>query len=397
MRELTAELEALDEAALRRRLRVMDDACRPHARCDGRPVLNFSSNDYLGLAAHPSVISAHQRAVERWGVGSGASRLVTGTQSPHLALEETLAWFKGTEAALVFSSGYAAAVGTLTALLRAGDIVILDKLSHASLIDGARLSGATVRTFLHNDLSSLENRLHWAQTHRGATGRVLVVTESVFSMDGDRAPLTEIVALKERYQAWLLVDEAHAFGLIGRDGRGLAEACGVAARVDFHFGTLSKAAGVSGGYVATTRVGVDLMINRARSFIYSTAPAPALAATAEWVLREVWPGVAGVSARDHLWSNLLTLTSSLGLPPAQSAIIPIVLGDERLALQAAADLLERGFLVPAIRYPTVARGRARLRLTLSAAHAPEDVRALALALAADTESMRASVSPCVDS
>ncbi len=379
-RSPASELEALAAAGLHRQLRQWERCGTGlQARLGDRMVVNFSSNDYLGLASHPSITAAFSEAVNRWGAGSGASRLVCGTMAPHTALEEDLAQFKGTESALSFSSGYTAAVGTLSALLQPGDIVILDKLCHASLIDGARLSGAEIRVFPHNDLDQLEKRLAWASGKVSAAGRILVVTESVFSMDGDRAPLADIIRAKHKYGALLLVDEAHAFGILGPGGRGLAAELGLADHVDLQLGTLSKAAGLSGGFVAASRDLCDLLVNRSRAFIYSTAPAPALAEAARTSL-SLLAGAEGDQLRSRLWHHLDSLCNALGRTP-ESAIFPVILGSNERALAAAAGLLEKGFLVPAIRYPTVPRGSARLRVTLSAAHEASDVSALAAALA----------------
>lgn len=350
---------------------------------DNKTAVNFSSNDYLGLAAEPALRDAAKRALDEWGVGAGASRLVCGTLGPHAALERALAGWKRTEAALSFSSGYAAAVGALGALLGREDVVILDKLSHASLVDGARLCGARLRVFPHNHLGRLESHLRWARDV-APEARVLVVTESVFSMDGDRAPLAEIVEMKNRYGALLLLDEAHAVGVLGRHGRGLADECGVAAEVDLQMGTLSKALGASGGYICGSRAVIDLLINRARSFIYSTAPPPAIAAAAEAAVRFLC-SEEGEQRREMLWKNLAQFAAEAprGLLPGrpESAIAPLILGDEKIALAAAKFLAAHGFLVPAIRFPTVARGAARLRVTLSAGHTPEQISAFCRALA----------------
>jgi len=380
MRTFVDELHALREASLFRTLRRVDGPQQPRVDVDGRAVLNFSSNDYLGLASSPEVKEALIRGVERWGAGSGASRLVCGTQSPHAALEEALAAFKKTEAALTFSSGYAAAVGTLTALLGPEDTVILDKLCHASLIDGARLSGATLRVFPHNRTDRLADLLTRIRARAAAHARVLVVTESIFSMDGDRAPLAEIAALTRQHGALLMVDEAHAFGICGAQGRGLADECGIVP--DIHMGTLSKAAGLHGGCICGARSLIDLLINRARSFIYSTAPPPAVAAAACEVVRDILPGTAGDGRRAKLRSLLDRFTAQMNgaAPEPQSAIVPLIVGGEAEALECSAALLAAGYLIPAIRYPTVARGAARLRLTFTAAHGVADVDELARVL-----------------
>ena len=245
-----------------------------------QPLVNFASNDYLGLADDPRLRDAAKAAIDRWGVGAGASRLVSGTRPAHTRLEEKLARFKHADAALTFSSGYAAAMGAVGALVDRHDVLILDKLCHASLVDAARTSGAILRVYPHNTLAKLEDHLQWARREH-PDARIVVVTESVFSMDGDRALLAEIVELKERHGAMLLVDEAHATGVIGRHGRGLAHELDLAGRVDILLGTLSKALGVSGGYVCGRRSLIELLVNRARPFIYSTAQPPALAAAAE--------------------------------------------------------------------------------------------------------------------
>ncbi len=382
-RTFQAELDALRERSLFRRLREFEATEGATVLLRQEQLVNFASNDYLGLSSEPSLKEAARAALDRFGVGSGASRLICGTLAPHLELETRLAEFKRTEAALTFSSGYATAVGTVQALVGRDDVVIVDKLAHASLIDGIRLSGATVRVFPHNHLGKLESHLQWADQHF-AEGRKLIVTESVFSMDGDRAPLAEIVAMKKRHRALLLLDEAHAVGVIGPGGRGLAELSGLAGEVDIQMGTLSKALGGSGGYVCGQRAMIDLLINRARSFIYSTAPAPASAAAAVAALAFLQSD-AGEERRKTLWRNLellrAALPENLGPPQMQSAIVPIVLGEARAAVEASTRLRAQGFYVPAIRFPTVARKAARLRVTLSAAHTPEQIRKLADALA----------------
>ena len=282
--ELNRRLAAVREQNLFRELRRVDSAQGPRIKIGGQALLNFSSNDYLGLANHPALKEAAIQAVEKFGAGAGASRLVCGSLAPFHELEESLAAFKKTEAALTFSTGYAAAVGTITALAGKDDVIILDKLVHACIVDAAKLSGAKLRIFDHNDLNDLEDKLKWAEKARADNGRrkteILIVTESFFSMDGDGAPLREIVALKEKYGAWLMVDEAHATGIIGQNGRGLADELGVGERIEIQMGTLGKALGASGGYICGRRALVDYLVNRARSFIFSTAPVPAAAAAA---------------------------------------------------------------------------------------------------------------------
>lgn len=382
MRSPASELAQLDESALRRRLRRVIGAQSVELDVDGRKVINFSSNDYLGLADDPALKAAYAENIQRHGAGSGASRLICGTMDAHLEFEEALAAFKHTEAALTFSSGYATAVGTLTGLLQKGDVVILDKLCHASLIDGARLSGATIRVFPHNRIDRLTSHLDWAKSQITDDSRVIVVTESIFSMDGDEAPLIEIVtAVRETLpEALLLVDEAHAFGINGPEGRGLAAEVGVDDQVDLHMGTLSKAAGLSGGYLCASRDLIDLLINRARSFIYSTAPTPALSATASTVL-EFFQSTKGTETRTRLGKNIAQFKSLFPEENgSRSAIQPHILGESEVALAAAETFAEQGILAPAIRFPTVARDAARLRFTLSAAHSDDHLQALAKVL-----------------
>jgi 8-amino-7-oxononanoate synthase len=383
MPSIDAELDALRTRSLFRKLRESESPVGAEAEIGGRHVVNFASNDYLGFAADPVLRDAAKAAIDHYGMGSGASRLVSGTMSPHVRLEERLAEFKGTEAALSFGSGYAAAVGTLGALCRREDVVILDKLAHACLIDGAKLSGATVRVFPHNHLGKLESHLRWARENY-PNARIAVVTESVFSMDGDWAPLAEIVTLKDRFGALLLLDEAHAVGVIGQNGRGLAQHLGLSGRVDIHMGTLSKALGCSGGYVAGSRRLIDLLINRARSFIYSTAQPPCVAAAAQAAV-ELLMSPSGERRRQMLRKNLVQFAEETpALFPkekkVQSAIIPVILGAAETALSAAEFLSEQGFFIPAIRFPTVPKDAARLRLTVTARHGQKQISAVCEAL-----------------
>jgi len=369
----TEELEALRKRALDRHLREISSAQGPEVVIAGRHFINFSSNDYLGLANDLRLREAAASAIDEFGVGAGASRLISGNQPPHLRLERALAKWKGTEAALCFSSGYAAALGTIPALVTKNDVILLDKLCHASLIDGARLSGAVLRVFPHNHMGKLESHLEWAR-RKHAGRRVLIITESVFSMDGDRAPLRELVELKKRFRALLMLDEAHAIGVIGPNGRGLAAAENVSEEVDVQMGTLSKALGTSGGYICGSHTLIEWLINRARSFIYSTAPPPAIAA-AGLAAVDFLASPEGENRRLLLWERIRLVQQLLprtGLKgkdvAAPSAIFPLIVGDEKAALDTAAALQSEGFLVPAIRYPTVAKGAARLRITVTAAH-----------------------------
>jgi len=382
MRKPGEELRDIESEGLLRQLRPLNAPQSIRMKLpNGKVALNFSSNDYLGLANDPGLKEAFRENIDKFGVGSGASRLVCGTLAPHRDLEEQLAHLKNAEAALTFSSGFAAATGAIPALCGKDDFIILDKLCHASLIDGARLSGATMRIFPHNNIPKLSDLLQWADGKRTGNGRILVMTEAVFSMDGDRAPLNDLVALKSQYGALLMVDEAHSFGIMGSAGRGLATLEGVDDQVDVQMGTFSKAAGLAGGYICASREMVDLLINRARSFIYSTAPPPALAATIGDSLRIISDSL-GDQLRKKLWENIRLLD-----PSAESAIVPSVIGENEAALTASTRLLESGFLIPAIRFPTVPRGTARLRMTLSAGHHQGDIIELKKALATDKDSV----------
>jgi 8-amino-7-oxononanoate synthase len=356
LRQLTAH-------GLRRELQPLDSGGGVQIRRRGRMLWNFASNDYLGLARHPQIEAAMIEGVQRYGAGATASRLVCGTLPPHRLLEDALAEAKQTEAALTFSSGFATALGVIPAVVGKADFVILDKLCHACLVDAARLSGATLRIFPHNDLAKLA-RLLASIRAKAPTARILVATESVFSMDGDLCPLREILALTAVHQALLLLDEAHGFGVLGEHGMGLAEQENLQSQITFQMGTLSKAAGLAGGYLAASRDWIDLLTNRARSFIYSTAPPPALAYAALTSL-DLIRSSEGKSRRIQLRQNIAQF--SVGSTP----IIPKILGSNEAALSASAMLETAGFLVPAIRYPTVSRGTARLRISLSADHRRE--------------------------
>ncbi len=375
---IASRLDELRAQGLWRELRPLDEVRGVTVRSGGYEWINFSSNDYLGLAGSDEMRAALEDGIVKHGAGSGASRLVCGTNRVHLDLEEALADFKGTEAALTFSSGFAVALGTIPALVGTGDTIILDKLCHASLVDAARLSGATIRVFPHNHLGKLEHLLS------ATKGRVLVVTESIFSMDGDAAPLKEIVELKNKRGAWLLLDEAHAVGVLGPQGRGLAAELGMDGQIELHMGTLSKSFGLSGGYLAASRQVIDLLINRARSFIYSTAPPFHLASALSMILPLV-RGRQGDALRQSLHAGMAEsrrlLSGITAIPPStQAAILPVILGDEKQTLRTSEQLLQKGFLTPCIRYPTVARGSARLRITINAGHSTQQIEALAKAL-----------------
>jgi len=388
------QLKVLRAAALHRHLSEIGTAQGPEIEIAGRRFINFSSNDYLGLANDPRLRKAAIAAINEFGVGAGASRLISGTQSPHVRLEAALAKWKGTAAAICFSSGYAAALGTIPALVTKKDVVLLDKLCHASLIDGAKLSGAILRIFPHNNLRKLENHLEWTR-RKHPHSRLLIVSESIFSMDGDRAPLRELIELKKRFHTLLMLDEAHAVGVIGPHGRGLAAEEGMSNDIDVQMGTLSKALGTSGGYICGSRSLIEWLINRARSFIYSTAPPPAIAAAALAAVNFL-SSSEGEDRRLLLWERIrllreLLLSLDVGRLDASSkrptpnespssAIFPLIVSDEQAALDLAAALKTEAFLVPAIRYPTVAKGSARLRITVTAAHKENQIRSLCEAI-----------------
>ena len=340
---------------------------------NGPPLISFSCNDYLGLSHHPRVIAAAIEATERYGAGAGASRYVTGDNPLYGAIEARLARIKGSETAIVFGSGYLANLGIIPALLGKGDLIVGDELSHACMHGGARLSGAAIRLFRHNDVEHCAEIL---ATERAQHGHCLVMTEGVFSMDGDRAPVKRLATLARAHDAWLLTDDAHALGVIGH-GRGSAHADDAASEVPLQMGTLSKAVGAYGGYLCTDRDTAEFIRHRARSLIYSTGLPPGTLAAIDAALDLIEQDAALVERPLQL---ARCFTEALGLPPAESAIVPLVLGDPARALSAAQALEDKGFLVVAMRPPTVPEGSSRLRITFSAAHADDDVARLITAM-----------------
>ena len=382
MRTPIEELQQLEKVSLRRQLRTIDAIDGVKILQNGSWYTNFGSNDYLGLSQHSLVKEAFERGVQEWGAGAGASRLVTGSLGAHAQLETWLAEAKGSEAALSFANGYSTALGVVSALAGKGDVVILDKLCHASLIDGARLSGAKIRVFGHNRIDQLEAILGQVASKNHAAQRVLVITESVFSMDGDHARLEDIVALKKRYEFVLMVDEAHGVGVLGQKGLGLVEQLGLSESVDIQMGTLGKAAGVAGGYVCATRDYIDWLTNRARSLIYSSAPPPAQALAALTALRLI-SSEAGAQRREALWKNIACFKNHAQLDEMpSSAIIPWHVGESARALELQDELKKAGFFCPAIRYPTVPRNTARLRITITSQHKEEEIKIFAKKLLA---------------
>jgi 8-amino-7-oxononanoate synthase len=375
--ELAPELDRLRGAGLYRRRRVLGGPQQPRCLVDGRPMLSFCSNDYLGLANHPEVISALRQGAQRWGVGSGAAHLVNGHSAAHHALEEELADFTGRPRALLFSTGYMANLGVITALAGRGDTVFEDRLNHASLLDGALLSRANLRRYPHGDGAALA-RLALESPPR------LIATDGVFSMDGDLAPIPTLAEIARAAGGWLLVDDAHGLGVLGREGRGTLDHLGLGAeQVPILMGTLGKAFGTFGAFVAGSRELIEMLIQRARSYIYTTATPPALAEATRVSLaiarREDW-------RRERLRTliaRLRTGATQLGLPLANSPtpIQPLMAGTTSRALAWSQALESAGILVTPIRPPTVPEGKARLRITLSAAHGEDDVDRLLESLA----------------
>ena len=375
------ELTLAKEQNLFRELHNIERIEECHIQINSKNYLNFSSNDYLGLNRHPALKEAAIEAIKKYGAGTSASRLVCGHLQIHHQLEEQLSIFKTTEAALTFSSGYATAFGVIPSLMGKEDVIILDKLCHACLIDGARQSQATLRIFKHNDLNQLESHLQWAKNKKG---KILIITESIFSMDGDAAPLKEIVDLKEKYGAWLFVDEAHSTGIFGQQRAGLCQALDINHRIEIQMGTLSKAIGVSGGYIAGSQILINFLINRARSFIFSTAVPPANAAAALASLQLIRSD-EGKKRCETLWQRIeqfqkALMKSLLKWQGNQSPIFPVLLKNSEDALQKAQILRENGFWIPAIRHPTVPKNQPRLRITLSASHSSKNITQLIDAL-----------------
>jgi len=365
------ELARREAAGLRRELRPVESAQETHVVVGGRSVLSLCSNNYLGLATHPAVIEAAARAARDFGVGSGASRLISGSMRLHHDLEQRLAAFKGTASCLLFSSGYHANLGTIPALVGEGDAVFSDALNHASLIDGCRLSRAAVHVYPHADIGALEQMLR-----REAARRRLIVTDSIFSMDGDAAPLREICALGERCEAMVMVDEAHAAGVLGPHGAGLVEALGLTEQVAVQMGTLGKAFGCFGAYVAGSGALIAHLINSARTFIYTTALPPPVVAAAAAALTVV---EQEPERRSALHRNAVRLRDGLRaigyrIPSGDRHIIPVVIGDTEAAMHVADALLQQGVLARGIRPPTVPADTARVRATVMATHTDRDIQ-----------------------
>jgi len=374
---LQAALDERASAGLTRRRRLLQSAQSAHIHCDDQTVISFCSNDYLGLANHPDLIHAWQQGAAQAGVGSGASHLITGHHAEHEALEHALAAFVGLSKALLFSTGYMANIGVVTALMGRGDAVFADKLNHACLNDAALLSRAELHRYPHNDLAALEGMLKTSHAPRK-----MILADAVFSMDGDLAPAPELLALCEKYDALLLLDDAHGFGVLGAKGSGLLEHFNLKSPRIIYMATLSKAAGVFGAFVAADAVVIDYLVQHARTYIYTTAAPPAIATTLQASLKVI---AQDHGRRAHLHHLIALLKSDLKLKrwqlaPSITAIQPLMVGSNHKALALSEYLLTKGLLVPAIRPPTVPKDTARLRISLSAAHTEDDLQKLIAAI-----------------
>jgi len=375
---LTDQLSELKSKGTHFRLRVLEDEQAPVCTFDGKKVINLASNNYLGLTTHPKLRQAALEATKKYGVGSGAVRTIAGTMKIHMELEEKIARFKNVEACVVFQSGFAANAGTVSAILGKDDFIISDELNHASIIDGARLSKAKILVFRHKDMAHAEEHLASLQN---LPGRKLLITDGVFSMDGDIGPLPALCELAEKYGAIMMVDDAHASGVLGRNGRGTIDHFHVHGRVDVQVGTLSKAIGALGGYVCGSRDLIDYLYHRARPFLFSTSHPPSVAATciAAFDLLEQEP-----ERMERLWDNTQYWKKELGnlgfniggvnTPPSETPITPIILGDGKLTMEFSRELFKEGVLGTGIAFPTVPEGKARVRTIMTAMHTRDELQ-----------------------
>jgi len=374
---LTDQMNDLRQKGTHFSLRVLEEPQAPECVFDGKRVINLASNNYLGLTTHPKLREAAIAATRKYGVGAGAVRTVSGTMTIHMELEEKIARFKNTEACVVFQSGFTANAGTVSAILGKDDFIISDELNHASIIDGARLSKAKIKVFRHKDAAHAEELL---KEVAGEPGHKLIITDGVFSMDGDVGALPALCELAEKYGAIMMVDDAHASGVLGRNGRGTVDHFGVHGRVDVQVGTLSKAIGALGGYVCGSKDLIDFLYHRARPFLFSTGHPPSVAATciaAFDVLQEE------PELMDKLWANTRFFKKELGLlgfniggistPASETPITPIIIGEGRLTMEFSRELFQEGVFTPGIAYPTVAEGKARLRTIMTATHTQEQL------------------------
>ena len=369
---LSTQLGSIRASGGAHRLRVLESACEPVSRVDGREVINLASNNYLGLANHPKLREAAIDAIKRYGAGSGAVRTISGTMSLHVELEERIAAFKHVEASVVFQSGFTANAGTVSAILTADDHIISDELNHASIIDGARLSRAAIKVFPHRDTQAAEKILAELAPQ---PGKKLLITDGVFSMDGDIAPLPELCALAEKYGAIMMVDDAHASGVLGRNGRGTVDHFGLHGRVQIQVGTLSKAVGALGGYVCGAAHLIEYLRLRGRPFLFSTSHPPAVTAACQAAFEVLEQEPERIT---RLWANTRRFQSGLraagfDLGRTETPITPIMIGDGRKTMEFSRALFEAGVLVTGIAFPTVPEGKARLRAIVTATHAPADL------------------------
>src|SRR5438552_7971343 len=374
---LTEQLNQLKQKGTHFKLRVLEDEQEPLCTFDGKQVINLASNNYLGLCTHPRLRQAALEATKKYGVGSGAVRTIAGTMKIHVELEEKIARFKNVEACVVFQSGFTANAGTVSAILGKDDFIISDELNHASIIDGARLSRAKILVFRHKDVAHAEEQL---ASIKNQSGHKLLITDGVFSMDGDIGPLPALCDLAEKYGAIMMVDDGHASGVLGRNGRGTIDHFNVHGRVDVQVGTLSKAIGALGGYVCGSRDLIDFLYHRARPFLFSTSHAPSVAATCIAVVEvlEQEPQLM-----EKLWENTRFFKKELGglgfniggktTPVSETPITPIIIGEGRLAMEFSRELFNEGVFTPGIAYPTVAEGKARLRTIMTATHSREQL------------------------
>src|SRR5512140_596458 len=374
---LTDELNTLKQKGTYFRLRVLEDEQAPVCTFDGKKVINVASNNYLGLTTHPKLREAALAATKKYGVGSGAVRTITGTMALHMELEEKIAKFKGTEACVVFQSGFAANAGTVSAILGKDDFIISDELNHASIIDGARLSRAKIKVFRHKDAAHAEELL---KEIKDEPGHKLLITDGVFSMDGDIGPLPALCDVAEKYGAIMMVDDAHSSGVLGKNGRGTIDHFGVHGRVDIQVGTLSKAIGALGGYVCGTRELIEFLYHRGRPFLFSTSHPPSVAATciAAFDVLEQEP-----ERIERLWENTRFFKKELGnlgfniggvtTPKSETPITPIITGEGRLAMEFSRELFKEGVMATGIAFPTVPEGKARIRTIVSATHTKQEL------------------------
>jgi glycine C-acetyltransferase len=374
---LTAVLDDLKAKGTHFKLRILDDKQAPVCHYDGREVINLASNNYLGLANHPKLIEASLKATKELGVGSGAVRTIAGTMRIHMELEEKIARFKNAEACVVFQSGFAANAGTVSAILGKEDFILSDELNHASIIDGARLSRAKIKVFRHKDVAHCEDLL---KEIANEPGHKLVITDGVFSMDGDIGPVDKLGALAEKYGAIMMVDDAHASGVLGRNGRGSIDHFGMHGRVDVQVGTLSKTIGALGGYVCGSKDLIDYLYHRARPFLFSTSHPPSVAATciAAFDILEQEP-----ERIDRLWKNTRYFQGELkragfniggvNTPATETPITPVIVGEGRAAMDFSRALFEEGVMGTGIAFPTVPEGKARIRLILTSEHTKEQL------------------------